>query len=256
MILAIDIGNTNIVIGAYKGDKLIFSTRLATNTNLESDQYALQIKGVLNLHSINKNIVEGAVLSSVVPNITHKIESAVKTVFDVETLLLTHNLNTGIDIKIDNPSEMGLDLVAGAIGAKAKGLLPAIIIDMGTATKITAVNESGDILGCSIMPGVFISINALTKNASALGGIALKEPKNKLVIGTNTVHSMQSGFVYGSACMISGMIDKFLQEMNTTANIIATGGASSLIVPHCKHKINLMPHIILDGLYYVYKLNS
>ncbi len=256
MVLAIDIGNTNVVLGAYENDKLVFSTRLSTDTRLESDQYALQIKGILNLHNLNKNTITGAVLSSVVPQVTHIIENAIKTVCNVNTLMLTHKLKTGIKIKIDSPTEMGLDLVASVIGAKAKNMLPAIIIDMGTATKITAADENGNILGCSIMPGVFISINALTKNASALGGIALKEPKSKLTIGTNTVHSMQSGFIYGSACMLDGMVDKFLQEMNLNANIIATGGASTLIVPHCRHKINIMPNIILDGLYQAYKLNN
>ncbi len=252
MILTIDVGNTNIVLGAYKDKELIFSSRIATDTRLEADQYALQIRGVLQLHGLNSSELKGAVMSSVVPQITDTLINSIKSITPVVPTLLTHEIKTGIDIKIDRPAELGTDLLAGVIGAKANYALPAIVIDMGTATKITAVDDEGNIIGCSIMPGVFISINALTKNASALGGIAIKAPKNGNAIGTNTICSMQSGVVYGSAAMLDGMIDRFCAEMGEVRSILATGGAAHCIVPHCKHSVTLAPTLILEGLRSVY----
>ncbi len=253
MVIVIDIGNTNIVIGGYENEELVFSTRLSTDKMLEPDQYALQIQGIFNLHNIEVNSIEGAIMSSVVPHTTDVLMRAVKTVCGIDAVLLSHNLNTGLKINIDNPEELGLDLIAGVLGAKAKYTFPAIVVDMGTATKITAVNESGEILGCSIMPGVFISINALTKNASALGGIAIKEPRQKTAIGKNTIHSMQSGVVYGSAAMVDGMVERFAKEMGTKPFVVATGGISGIIVPQCKCEVVHDATLILAGLYYMYK---
>ncbi len=253
MILVIDVGNTNIVIGGYENDALVFNTRITTNKMLEPDQYALQLKGILNLHNIDIACIKGAIMSSVVPQITDVLLSAINTICAIKPVLLTHKLNTGISINIDNPFELGLDLVAGVLGAKAKYSLPAIVIDMGTATKITAVDENGVIQGCSIMPGVFISINALTKNASALGGIALRENDTKTAIGKNTIHSMQSGVIYGTAAMIDGMIKRFTKEMGSEPFVVATGGVSGLITPHCFSEITQDSTLILAGLYHAYK---
>ncbi len=253
MYLALDIGNTNIVMGVYENDALLFSTRISTDKSLEADQYALQINGILKLHNIESSKIMGAIVSSVVLQITHAIVSALKTLLNIEPLLLTGTHNSGITIKIDNPKELGIDLIAGVLGAKYTYSLPAIIVDLGTATKITAVNEKGEILGCSIMPGVFISLNALTGAASALNGIALNAPENGKAIGTNTQNSMKSGIVYGTACMINGMVERFNSEMGTNALVLATGGAASFIAPHCKNEIVYAPNLILDGLYSVLK---
>ncbi len=253
MVLAIDIGNTNIVMGAYRGENLMFSTRFATNKKLEADQYAMQINGILNLRTNEKFNVSGAIISSVVPQVTQDIVNALQLLFGITPLLLQDTDKMGIIIKIDNPNELGNDLIAGVIGAKSHYSTPAIVIDLGTATKITAVNSKGEILGCSIMPGVFISLNALTGAASALSGIALNAPKNGKAIGTNTQNSMQSGIVYGTAAMLDGMIERFNEELGQDATVIATGGAASFIVPHCKHKIINDENLIINGLYKVYK---
>ncbi len=249
MYLALDIGNTNIVLGAFENDELRFSTRIATDKKLEADQYALQLKGILNLHGAQQCKIKGAIVSSVVPQITQALVNALITLLGIEPLLFNNSNCDKIKVKIDNPNELGADLIAGALGAKCKYSLPAIIVDLGTATKITAVSEKGEILGCSIMPGVFISLNALTGAASALSGIAINAPENQKAIGTNTQNSMKSGVVYGTACMIDGMVERFNEEMRANALVIATGGAASLIAPHCKTKITLEPNLILNGLY-------
>ncbi len=254
IVLAIDIGNTNVVIGGYILNELVFSTRLSTDKMLEPDQYALQIKGILELHGIETGDIKGGIMSSVVPQITDVISSAIKTICGIDIILLSHSTNTGIKIDIDSPDELGLDLIAGVLGAKAQYNLPAIVIDMGTATKITAVDGKGVILGCSIMPGVFISVNALTKNASALGGMAVKAPHSKTAIGKNTVHSMQSGVVFGTAAMLDGMIERFSFEMGAKPFLVATGGVSGVIVPHCKNKVVHDNALILAGLNYVFNL--
>ncbi|MEG2698067.1 MAG: type III pantothenate kinase [Ruthenibacterium sp.] len=255
MVLTIDIGNTNLVMGGYTDGVLVFSTRIATDRSLESDQYALQLDGILHLHGIDSDTLEGAILSSVVPQLTDTLMRALQRITPVEPLLFSQSLHTGVRVKIDRPAELGSDLLAGVIGAKAHYPLPAVVIDMGTATKITAVDGEGAVLGCSIAPGVFVSLNALTGTAVALGGIAVKAPVHGNAIGTNTADSMQSGVVYGAAAMLDGMIDRFAAELGAPASILATGGAAGCIVPHCSHRVQLVPTLILDGLYAVYQAN-
>lgn len=251
MILAVDIGNTNLVMGGYRDGVLCFCTRIATDRNLEADQYALTLDGLFRLHSVNPRQTEGAILSSVVPQMTSNVSQALQTVCGCTPLQLSQALPTGVTVQIDNPAELGADLLAGAVAAAARYPLPAIVIDMGTATKITAVDENSHILGCSIMPGVFISLNALTGSASALAGIALHAPQK--AIGTNTTESMQSGIVLGTAAMLDGMLDRFAAEMGKPATVLATGGAAGCIVPHCRHRVDYVPTLVLDGLYAVYR---
>lgn len=153
-------------------------------------------------------------------------------------------------MNIDTPSELGADLLAGAIAAKALYPLPAIVIDMGTATKITAVDEQGTVQGVSIMPGVFISLDALVNGTSLLKGIATNAPVR--AIGKNTVESMQSGVVFGAASMLDGMVERFEAELGPAKTLVATGGAAGIVVPHCRHSVQYVPTLILDGLYAVY----
>ena len=251
MILAVDIGNTNIVLGGYEDESLRFSARLATETRLEADQYALQLSGVLRLYGVESAAVTGAIVSSVVPPLTGTLTRALRIVCGVEAVVFSQELPTGIRADIDRPEELGADLVAGAAGAKALYRLPAVVIDMGTATKLTAVLEDGTVPGVSILPGVFLSLNALTSGASQLSGIALQPPTR--AIGRNTAQSMQSGVVLGTASMLDGMLDRFEAEMGRIATVVATGGAAGFIVPHCRRKIILAPDLLLDGLYAVYQ---
>ncbi len=253
MVLAVDIGNTNIVMGVYNENEMLFSTRIATDRFLEPDQYALQIIGVLSLNNVSRNSIKASIISSVVPQITNYVAHAINKLFNIECIILKNAEKTGLTVKIDNAAELGNDLIAGVLGAKYAYTLPAIVIDLGTATKITAVNTKGEILGCSITPGVFISLNALIKTASALGGIDINAPSNLKAIGTNTQNSMKSGVVFGTACMLDGMIERFENEMQTKACVLATGGAAGLIVSHCKTEIIHAPNLIIDGLYGLYK---
>ncbi len=176
MVLTIDIGNTNIVLGGYENGALGFCTRISTDKSLEADQYALELSGILNLYKVAGENIEGAIISSVVPQITDTVARALRMFAGVEPLKLTQELPTGVGVNIDTPSELGADLLAGAIAAKALYPLPAIVIDMGTATKITAVDEQGTVQGVSIMPGVFISLDALVNGTSLLKGIATNAP--------------------------------------------------------------------------------
>lgn len=251
MILAVDVGNTNIVLGGYEGGSLRFSARLATETQLEADQYALQMRGILSLYGVSAPCVTDAIISSVVPPLTGTLVRALRIVAGVDAVVLTQALPTGVRVDIERPEELGADLVAGAAAAKALYELPAVVIDMGTATKLTAVLADGTVPGVSILPGVFLSLNALTSGASQLSGIALQPPKR--AIGRNTAQSMQSGVVLGTASMLDGMLDRFEAEMGRIATVVATGGAAGFIVPHCRRKIILAPDLLLDGLYAVYQ---
>ena len=216
MVLTIDIGNTNIVLGGYENGALGFCTRISTDKSLEADQYALELSGILNLYKVAGESIEGAIISSVVPQITDTVARALRMFAGVEPLKLTHELPTGVGVNIDTPSELGADLLAGAIAAKALYPLPAIVIDMGTATKITAVDEQGTVQGVSIMPGVFISLDALVNGTSLLKGIATNAPVR--AIGKNTVESMQSGVVFGAASMLDGMVERFEAELGPAKN--------------------------------------
>ena len=236
MVLTIDIGNTNIVLGGYENGALGFCTRISTDKSLEADQYALELSGILNLYKVAGENIEGAIISSVVPQITDTVARALRMFAGVEPLKLTQ--------------ELGADLLAGAIAAKALYPLPAIVIDMGTATKITAVDEQGTVQGVSIMPGVFISLDALVNGTSLLKGIATNAPVR--AIGKNTVESMQSGVVFGAASMLDGMVERFEAELGPAKTLVATGGAAGIVVPHCRHSVQYVPTLILDGLYAVY----
>lgn len=251
MVLAIDIGNTNIVLGGYERGALRFCTRLATEKHWESAQYALELSGILRLYQVSESAVEGAILSSVVPQITGTLAHALRLFAHVEPLILSQDLPTGVRVNIYEPSELGADLLAGAIAAKELYPLPAVVIDMGTATKLTAVDAEGTVQGVSIMPGLFISLNALVSGASQLFGVAANTPAR--AIGKNTVESMQSGVIFGAAGMIDGLIDRFEAELGSVKTLVATGGAAGLVVPSCRHRIELAPTLILDGLYAVYR---
>ncbi|MDD3429558.1 MAG: type III pantothenate kinase [Oscillospiraceae bacterium] len=251
MILTVDIGNSNIVIGGYQNDALTFITRFATDRKMEADQYALQLVGLLSLYKVNPAQIEGVILSSVVPRLTHAVGDALGHVVNCTPLLLNRQ-NAQITVKTDNPDEVGADIIASAIALKGSYPLPAVIIDMGTATTLTALDAEGAVLGVSIYPGLYISLDALTAGTSQLKGIALEAPAR--AIGTNTADSMQSGMIFGTAAMLDGMIDRFAAELGSVETIIATGGGAKQVIPHCRHKILFSDTMLLDGLYKTYKL--
>lgn len=254
MLLAIDIGNTNVTLGAYSDDVLSFTARLATDTRRTSDQYAVDIKEILSLHNLEFESIEDCIISSVVPTVTVAVNEAISKLCHIVPLTLGPGVKTGLNIKIDNPAQLGADLVAGAVGAIAEYTLPCIIIDMGTATTVSVVDKNGSFIGGAIAAGVRLTLKALSENTAQLPSIHINAPEN--VIGTNTVDSMKSGLVYGTAGMLDGLINRIEYELSSSATIVATGGLSKEIIPFCNHNIIYNENLLLDGLKEIYNKNN
>ncbi len=254
MILAIDIGNTNIVLGGFLDDKPQFVARIATDIGKTEDEYATKIKSILTLHNVDKKAVKGAIISSVVPPLNPIFKRAVKIVYGIDPILVSPGIKTGINIHCDDPSSVGADLICGCVAAHHLYGSPSLVIDMGTATKIMLVDKNGTFTGASIIPGVNIALKTLAQGTAQLPQISLEAPKS--VIGKNTIDCMRSGAVFGNACMIDGMIDRFNEEMGESLPVYATGGIAPMIIPYCRHKITLNENLVLEGLNILYKKNN
>lgn len=253
MLLVIDAGNTNITIGAYEGEELKFTSRLATDHSATRDRIAVDLSSIFKLNGLDPKQCSGAIISSVVPEITDSLKAAVEKVTGQTPLAIGPGLRTGLNIRTDNPAEVGADLVAGAVAAKHKYPLPAIIVDLGTATKVIALDKDGAFLGCSIAPGVEISLNALSSGASQLINIALRTPDH--AIGTNTIDSMTSGLIYGTIDMLDGMCDRFAEEIEEPVQTIVATGGLGRIAAGCRHDMVMDQDLILDGLKLIYQKN-
>ena len=252
MLLTVDMGNTNIKLGVFKGDDLISTGVTSTERGKTSELYAIEIKQILTHKGIDCAAFTGAIISSVVPEITQRIKSAVEDVTGVKPIVVGPGVKTGINIKIDDPRTLGSDLLVGALAASERYPSPCYVIDLGTATKISVVSNK-IYRGCTIAPGVRISLSALSGSASQLFSIPLEAPPR--AIGTNTVDSMQSGVIFGAAAMLDGMIERFNEETGVDAFVVATGGNAGMIIPHCKKKITLDKNLILYGLKSIYDKN-
>ena len=254
MVLTIDVGNTNIVVGVYENDELCFISRLASDQNRTSDETAVQLKAVLSLKNIDVNAIAGAIISSVVPLITDPLSKAIEILTGKKPLVVGPGMKTGINIGIDNPAQLGSDLLVDSVAASALYPKPLIVADMGTATTLTVVNDKNTIIGGAILPGVKTSLNALTAKAAHLQQIGIEAPKK--AIGSNTIECMKSGTVLGNASMLDGMIDRFNEELGADCFVVATGGLSEVISQYTKHKILCNPNLLLEGLYILYKKNT
>lgn len=255
MLLAVDIGNTNITIGIYKEDSLILVLRAATDRAKTPDQYAVELSSMLHIHNADGFSFKGAIISSVVPELTSAIKDAIKTVTGQTALLIGPGVKTGLNIRIDNPAQLGADLVAGAVGALGKYELPCLVLDMGTANKISVLDSKGNYRGCTISAGVKISLNALSSGTSQLPAIPLEAPHS--AIGTNTIDSMQSGTVLGAAAMIEGLCARLEEDLGEEVKtIVATGGISGDIIRYCRLDIIHDPDLILDGLKFIFNKNT
>ena len=235
MILAIDIGNTNIVVGCIEEEKIYFIERISTNHTKTELEYAIDLKTILDIHHIKRSEIEGAIISSVVPQITNAAKLAVEKILKKEPMVLGPGVKTGLNIVLDNPGEMGADRVADAVAALAQYPVPLVIVDMGTATTISVLDDKKRYIGGMILPGVRISLDALTSRASQLSGISIEEPKR--LIGRNTVDCMKSGILYGNAAAVDGIVDRIEEELGQKVTVIATGGMSKKIIPHCKREM-------------------
>lgn len=256
MVLTIDVGNTNTVIGGFDdNDELAFESRISTDRHRMEDQYAITLVDILHLYHREPADIEGAILSSVVPPVTGQLKAAVEKVCGCRVLTIGPGLKTGLNIRIDEPASLGADMAAVAVGAKEHYPLPAIVIDLGTATKILAVDKSGAFIGGIIAPGLKISIDALASRTATLPLIDVSPEPLKSVIGTNTVDCMRSGLLNGTAFMIDGMIEHFEREIGEKCTVIATGGFSSVIKPLCRTDFLLDRSLIMTGLLDIYKKN-
>ena len=254
MILAIDIGNTNIVIGCVDEKKTYFIERLATVKTKTELEYAIDIKVVLELYGISREDIKGGIICSVVPQITSIVRLAAEKVLRRQILVVGPGIKTGLNILMDNPAQLGSDLVAGAVAGINEYPLPLIILGMGTATTICVIDEKKNYIGGMILPGVMVSLNSLTAHAAQLQGISLEPPRQ--MIGKNTIDCMKSGIINGNAAVVDGMIDRIEEEIGKKATAVATGGLAKAIVPYCRRKVILDDNLLLKGLLIIYNKNK
>ncbi len=253
MLLVIDVGNTNIVIGGMKDKDILFTERISTNTGRTSLEYVILFKQALELHQVDLSEIDGSIISSVVPAVTPIIKTALRKISVKKVVVLGPGTKTGLSIRIDDPATVGADLVAGAVGAMEQYKPPMVIIDMGTATTLCAIDSEGNYIGGSILPGLRLSLNTLVSNTSMLQGISLDLPKH--VIGRNTVDAMRSGLVYGHAAIIDGLVDRMEEELGGKVTVIATGGLARTVVSVCRHEIILDDTLLLTGMKVIYDKN-
>ena len=253
MLLAIDIGNTNIVIGGIEDDKIVFEARIATERVKTSDQYGAEIKNMLSLFGVKVGDLHDCIISSVVPPVFNSVHTGVMKVIKKQPLVVGPGIKTGLNIQVDNPSQVGSDRIVIAVAALAEYEPPLTLLDLGTATTIEVVDKGNTYLGGCIIPGVRISLEALTSRASQLPGIQLDRPKK--VIGKNTVDCMRSGVMYGAAAMLDGMIQRVEEELGYSTTVVATGGMAQFVCPLCRRDIKLERDLLLKGLNLLYKKN-
>ena len=254
MILTVDIGNSNIVLGGVQEDTIVFEARLRTEATKTSDQYCVDLKIMLDIYKVNPEDIEGCIISSVVPQVLNSFQTAVKKLTGKSSLVVGPGIKTGLDIRLENPGQTGADLVVADVAALREHKPPLIVIDMGTATTMSVLDENGAHIGGCIIPGVRISMDALTDKTALLPGLQLDQPKR--TIGRNTIDAMRSGIMVGTACMIDGMIQRMEQELGCKTTVIATGGIAKFIVPLCKTPIIYDKDLLIKGLVALYRDNK
>ena len=253
MILAVDIGNSNIVIGGIEGSNIVFEARLRTDATKTSDEYCIDLKMILEVYNVKVGDIEGSIIASVVPQVLNSIKTALKKLTQKDSLVVGPGLKTGLNIKIENPSQTGADLVVGCVAALREHKPPMIVVDMGTATTMVVLDQSGALIGGSIHPGVKISMDALTDRTALLPGLQLDQPKR--AIGRNTIDCMRSGIMLGNACMLDGMVERMEAELGSKATVVVTGGIAKFIVPMCKTPMIYDKDLLLKGLAALYRDN-
>ena len=254
MILVVDIGNSNIVIGGVQDENIIFEARIRTEATKTSDEYCVDLKILMDVYSVDPDAVEGAIIASVVPQVLNSIQTAIYKLIGKTSLVVGPGLKTGLNIKIENPAQTGADLVVGSVAALREHKPPMIIVDMGTATTMVVLDETGALVGGCICPGVKISLDALTERTALLPGLQLDQPKR--AIGRNTIDCMRSGIMMGTACMLDGMVQRMEEELGQKTTVIATGGIARFITPMCKTPIIYDKDLLIKGLAMLYRENK
>ena len=253
MILAIDVGNTNIVLGCIEDGKILHIFRIHTDANQTDAEYAVKLKQLFDLYDLGAADFEGAIYSSVVPPVNRALLGAVRHVTGHDCLVVGPGLKTGLNLRVDDPGTVAGDLVLGGVAAIACYGAPAIVMDLGTATTITVIDREGCFRGGAILPGVKLGMAALASGTSLLPDISITAPKK--VIGTNTVDCMRSAAVYGTASTIDGMIDRMEEELGYPCRHVATGGLAQAIVACCRHEIVCDDDLLLRGLWTLWEKN-
>ncbi|MBR3691235.1 MAG: type III pantothenate kinase [Clostridia bacterium] len=255
MVLVIDAGNTNIVLAVYAAqDDLRMVSRIATNRAWTSDQYAVELDDILRLYSISPEEVSGAIISSVVPQITGALRRAVERVIGCDAMTVGPGIRTGLRIRTDNANEIGSDIIVASVAAAEKYDAPTVVIDMGTVTKLIILDEEKVLCGAVFAPGVRISAEALSEKTAQLPHVALEAPER--VIGTGTSSCIRSGIIYGHAAMIDGICQRIEEQLGKKCTVIATGGHARSVYPHCRTEITYDENLLLEGLFSIYQRNA
>jgi type III pantothenate kinase len=253
MLLAVDVGNTNIVYGLFEGETLVHQFRVESARGRTSDEYAVQLHSLLAMHGIDAKSVDAAIIACVVPSLNEPMAQLVKRGFGRDALVVGPGIRTGMAILIENPREVGADRIADAVAGfdKAKG--GVVVVDFGTSTNFDCVTPKGEYLGGVLAPGLQISADALFTRAAKLSRVEITKPPK--VVGRSTVHAMQSGIVYGYVGLVDGLVERILAEVGFPCAVIATGGLSSLIAPLSKTIGEVDDHLTLTGLRILYERN-
>ena len=254
MLLTADIGNTNIKFGIFNEKELIRTLTISCNKAKTADEYGVELYSLIRVMGIHRDDFSGCIISSVVPLVTTRIEDAVRDILGVEPMIVGPGVKTGLNIRIEDPSTLGADLVCACVAANAHNDAPMIVISMGTATVWCVIDKNGSMIGCPIAPGVSVSLEALTRNTALLQDVAFNAPTS--VIGKNTDKSIRAGVVWGAVCMIDGMIDMIEKELGEKCTILATGGLADKIIRHCEHDITVKKNLIMEGLRLIYERNK
>lgn len=254
MILAVDIGNTNIVLGGIDEENILFEARMATDLTRTSDQYCAELKSMLGLFDVTPEMIEGSIVSSVVPSVLNSFKTAIRKLTGQNCLVVGPGIKTGLNIRMDNPAEVGSDLIVAAVAALREYGAPLLLVDMGTATTITAIDSDGAFVGGCICPGLKISMEALTGRTAQLPAISLDKPQR--AIGKNTRECMRSGIMLGAAAMLDGIIDRMEAELGKSVKVIATGGISKFVIPLCRREMTHDRSLMLKGLRLLYYRNT
>ena len=253
MILTVDIGNSNIVIGGVRDDQILFEARLRTEATKTSDEYCLDVKSLMDVYGVKPEQVEGAIIASVVPQVLNSFQTAIKKLTGKTALVVGPGLKTGLNILLENPGQTGADLVVADVAALREHKPPLIVIDMGTATTMSVLDKNGAHIGGCIIPGVKISMDALTDRTALLPGLQLDQPKK--AIGRNTIDAMRSGIMLGTACMLDGMVERMEAELGCKTTVIITGGIAKFIAPMCKTPMLYDKDLLVKGLAALYRDN-
>ena len=253
MILTIDIGNSNIVIGGVEGEEILFEARLRTEATKTSDQYCVDLKILMDVYGVKAENIEGSIIASVVPQVLNSFQTAIKKLTGKTALVVGPGLKTGLNILLENPSQTGADLVVGCVAALREHKPPMIVVDMGTATTMVVLDKNGALIGGCICPGVKIAMDALTDRTALLPGLQLDQPKK--AIGRNTIDCMRSGIMLGTACMLDGMVERMEEELGAKTTVVVTGGIAKFVIPMCRTPMIYDKDLLVKGLAALYRDN-